>query len=266
MATYRIGTDSKGNQTITFPTILDKVITDAAFYLNATNSSSLPITYSTNDTGIISLSGNLVILKSIGTATITASQTGNEFYNPATQISNTFQITQLPLVSKYTTDLKISKDSLVNNLDYEIQITGSLSITKIFDINNYQPFNIGLEKDYAYGINVKSDEHFEVGRAKNGQSKIDYASTIENAYDELNKILGSDGIKSLTDDTQRLMKQQMQLAESMQTLSPLVEKMMPMAQQMQGMMEGMNGNGGMSKLMDMAKQMATGLGSVKKTS
>jgi hypothetical protein len=113
--------------------------------------------------------------------------------------------------------------------------------------------------------NVKTDENFEVGRAKNGGSKIDYASTIENAYDELNKVLGSDGIKSLTDDTQRLMKQQMELAQSMNSLGPMVEKMMPMAKQMQGMMEGMNGNGGMSGLMDMAQKMAKGLGSATKT-
>ena len=109
--------------------------------------------------------------------------------------------------------------------------------------------------------NIKSDEHFEVGRPKNGGSKIDYASTIENAYDDLNKVLGSDGIKSLTDDTQKLMKQQMQLAESMKGLGPLVEKMMPMAQQMQGMMQGMDKDGnGMSGLMEMAKKMANGLG------
>ena len=118
--------------------------------------------------------------------------------------------------------------------------------------------------DAPKSSNVKTDEHFEVGRAKNGGSKIDYASTIESAYDELNKVLGSDGIKSLTDDTQKLMKQQMQLAESMHTLGPMVEKMMPMAQQMKGMMEGMNGNGGMSGLMDMAQKMAQGLGSATK--
>ena len=109
--------------------------------------------------------------------------------------------------------------------------------------------------------NTKSDEHFEVGRPKNGGSKIDYASTIENAYDDLNKVLGSDGIKSLTDDTQKLMKQQMQLAESMKGLGPLVEKMMPMAQQMQGMMQGMDKDGnGMSGLMEMVKKMANGVG------
>ena len=109
--------------------------------------------------------------------------------------------------------------------------------------------------------NIKSDEHFEVGRPKNGGSKIDYASTIENAYDDLNKVLGSDGIKSLTDDTQKLMKQQMQLAQSMKGLGPLVEKMMPMAQQMQGMMQGMDKDGnGMSGLMEMVKKMANGVG------
>jgi hypothetical protein len=105
--------------------------------------------------------------------------------------------------------------------------------------------------------NVKTDEHFEVGRPKNSGSKIDYAATVESAYDELNKVLGGDGIKNLTDDTQKLMKQQMELAKSMEGLAPLVEKMMPMAQQMQGMMQSMNtSGGGMSNIMDMAKKMA----------
>ena len=57
-----------------------------------------------------------------------------------------------------------------------------------------------------------TDESFEVGRAKRGGGyNIDYASTIEDAYDELNKIIGGDGIQKLTGDTQNLMKQQMQL-------------------------------------------------------
>ena len=116
-------------------------------------------------------------------------------------------------------------------------------------------------KDVGASNEAKSDEHFEVGRPKNGGSKIDYASTIENAYDELNKVLGSEGMKSLTDDTQRLMKQQMDLAKSMEGLAPLVEKMMPMAQKMQGMMESMDTKGsGMSGIMEMAQKMAKGIG------
>ena len=120
--------------------------------------------------------------------------------------------------------------------------------------------------DDVSASNVKTDEHFEVGRPKNGGAKIDYASTIEGAYDELNKILGSDGIKSLTNDTQRLMSQQMELAKSMEAMTPIVQKMLPMADKAQKMMESMNNGGnGMSSLLDMAKKMSTGLGGPNKT-
>jgi ABC-type antimicrobial peptide transport system permease subunit len=65
-------------------------------------------------------------------------------------------------------------------------------------------------------------DSFEVGRKKSGQ-RIDYGSTIEHAYSELNDLLGSDGIKQLTDDSQKLMKQQMQLAEAMKSMTPMLE-------------------------------------------
>ena len=122
-----------------------------------------------------------------------------------------------------------------------------------------------VKDDVEASNDTKTDEHFEVGRRpKNGGSKIDYAATIESAYDELNKVLGSEGMKSLTDDTQRLMEQQSQLAKSMEGLAPLVEKMMPMAQKMQGMMESMDTKGnGMSGIMEMAQKMTKGLGATK---
>lgn len=113
--------------------------------------------------------------------------------------------------------------------------------------------------------NVKSDESFEVGRKKNAASKIDYATTVEDAYDELNKILGSDGIKRLTSDTQGLMKQQADLAKSMEAMTPLIESIMPMAEKAQKMMESMDsGNGSLGSVMEMAKKMSGGLGNVTK--
>ena len=107
----------------------------------------------------------------------------------------------------------------------------------------------------------KSDEHFEVGRPKNGGSKIDYAATIEGAYDQLNSIIGSDGIKNLTGDTQRLMQQQADLAKSMESMAPMIEKMMPMAVKASEMMKNMNADGkGIEGLMEMAKKMSGGMG------
>jgi hypothetical protein len=83
------------------------------------------------------------------------------------------------------------------------------------DKNKENPMLPGTEQDDSNVVSSTDakTEDFEVGRPKNGGSKIDYASTIEDAYDDLNKILGSDGIKRLTDDTQGLMKQQMELAK-----------------------------------------------------
>jgi hypothetical protein len=108
-------------------------------------------------------------------------------------------------------------------------------------------------------------EDFEVGRRKNGASKIDYASTIEDAYDDLNKILGSDGIKRLTNDTQGLMKQQMELAESMKAMTPLVQGMAPMIEQMKSMMTTMDadGEGGLAGVMDMAKKLTGSMSTTK---
>ena len=103
---------------------------------------------------------------------------------------------------------------------------------------------------------VPTGESFEVGRGKRRTgSQIDYASTVEDAYDELNKILGSDGVKRLTDDTQRLMQQQMQLAESMKTMTPLIQGMAPMLETAKQMMKGMGDNkDGLGDVIQMAKK------------
>ena len=98
------------------------------------------------------------------------------------------------------------------------------------------------------------DEPFEVGR-KNGASEIDYASTVEDAYADLNNILGSDGIKRLTDDTQNLMKQQVELTKAMQGMGPLMEGLKPLMNQATQMMGSIQGEGGLKEMMTMAKQM-----------
>jgi len=69
----------------------------------------------------------------------------------------------------------------------------------------------------------KANEKFSNPYDKRG-SRLDYAATVEDAYGDLNKILGGDGIKNLTADTQKLMNQQLQLAEAMKSMTPLLEQ------------------------------------------
>jgi hypothetical protein len=54
--------------------------------------------------------------------------------------------------------------------------------------------------------------------------KIDYASTLESAYDNLDKLLGSDAIRSMTEDTQRLAEKQKKLMGNIQKLEPMMSK------------------------------------------
>ena len=84
-------------------------------------------------------------------------------------------------------------------------------------------------------------ESFEVGRGKRNP-KIDYASTITDAYSQLNELIGKDGIKSLTNDTQTLMQQQLQLADSMKAIGPLIQGITPLLSQVKGMMGGLDAN------------------------
>lgn len=116
--------------------------------------------------------------------------------------------------------------------------------------------NVATNSSAVSGDGAPTGESFEVGRGKRRiGSQIDYASTVEDAYDELNKILGSDGVKRLTDDTQRLMQQQMQLAESMKTMTPLIQGMAPMLETAKQMMKGMGDNkDGLGDVIQMAKK------------
>ena len=108
--------------------------------------------------------------------------------------------------------------------------------------------------------NTPTDEPFEVGRAKKRSGyDIDYASTVEDAYDELNNIIGGEGIKKLTQDTQGLMKQQLQLAEAMKGMGPLIKGMAPLMKQAQGLLGGMKESGGLENITNMAKKLTGSL-------
>jgi uncharacterized membrane protein YciS (DUF1049 family) len=60
------------------------------------------------------------------------------------------------------------------------------------------------------------------GGSKKTNNYIDLASTLEESYDNLNNMLGSDGINKLTDDTKKLMEQQGELYKNMEAMTPLV--------------------------------------------
>jgi hypothetical protein len=104
-------------------------------------------------------------------------------------------------------------------------------------INNNPPKNESLPITPPQASQVTPTDESFVG--KKG-SKVDYATTVEDAYDNLNKIIGSEGMQKLTTDTQHLMKQQLQLAEAMKTMTPLIQNITPLLTQTKEMLGGMD--------------------------
>lgn len=114
------------------------------------------------------------------------------------------------------------KEMVKNKIDDAVKqaLDTSDSTSKIIDTNN-SDLNKNVSKDEPEGVvqsaNVKSktDEHFG--------PRLDYAATIEQSYQNLDELLGSDSIKQLTNDTQKLMSQQQNLFNTMNQMAPVLE-------------------------------------------
>jgi ELWxxDGT repeat protein len=110
----------KGAQTITFEDLPLKSYGDAAFNLAATASSNLPVVYSSSNEGVATISGNQVSIVGVGTATITASQSGNHLYNPA-------QVGQTLVVNKGTQAINFAELGQKTFGDAPFQLSATLS-------------------------------------------------------------------------------------------------------------------------------------------
>ena len=75
---------SKLNQTISFSSIpIQTYKFGKTIAFTATSSSKLPVVYSCENTSIGIIHDNILLLQGSGTTTITASQVGSQYYNPA---------------------------------------------------------------------------------------------------------------------------------------------------------------------------------------
>ena len=72
-------------------------------------------------------------------------------------------------------------------------------------------------------MNIPSSTPKSLSNDESEGSRIDYASTMEQAYDNLQNILGNGGMKGLTEETEKLVKQQQNLVSSLNSMSPTLK-------------------------------------------
>lgn len=94
------------------------------------------------------------------------------------------------------------------------------------------------------------DDDGENAHGAKEANRIDYASTLEQAYDNIENIIGEDGVRGLTDQTKSLMNQQKELMNNMKEMGPLLKSA-------EGFMEQLTGNGGIRGITEMLKGFAT---------
>jgi len=72
---------------------------------------------------------------------------------------------------------------------------------------------------------VGNESFSSAGKSKGGKAPyIDHAATVEQSYQHLEDILGTDGIKNLTKDTQNLIEKQKKMYENIENMMPMVEQ------------------------------------------
>ena len=117
---------AKGTQTITgLSTNSTKSTTDAPYVLSATASSGLVVSYQSSDTNVATISGSTVTIMGAGIATITASQGGDDNWNPATNVTQALTVTAPPASLTLTTtpspmsgfNAALGSNSVVQNLN-----------------------------------------------------------------------------------------------------------------------------------------------------
>jgi hypothetical protein len=86
--TFNVG---KGNQAITFANPGDKTFDTAPFALGATASSGLDVSYEVTD-GTCTVNAGTLTIHSTGDCTVTASQAGDDSWNAAEDVSQTFNV------------------------------------------------------------------------------------------------------------------------------------------------------------------------------
>ena len=115
------------DQEITFTELSSKTYGDEDFELSAVSSSGLTVSYVSSDPSVASIVGSIVTIHSAGSVTITASQSGNEQYNPADDISQTLRINPGTQVISFDTlpDMDIS----VGEVDLIASSTSGLDLS-----------------------------------------------------------------------------------------------------------------------------------------
>jgi uncharacterized repeat protein (TIGR03803 family) len=96
-------TIEKGDQQISFSPLVERTFGDEAFELSAISTSELAVTFTSSEVGVATINGSVVTISGGGTTSITASQEGNDLYNPAISVTQVLEVARATQVITFNT-------------------------------------------------------------------------------------------------------------------------------------------------------------------
>jgi hypothetical protein len=161
---------SNYDQIITFNTLSSKTYGDADFDLTAVASSGLPVSFESSDENVATIIGNTVTIVGAGTTTITASQTGNELYEPADDVDRTLNV--------YKATQTITFDSLPAKIDTDPPFTLYGTASSGLPVS-YKSSNTGVATVSGDLVTIVSEGSTTITASQDGNDNY-YAATPVN--------------------------------------------------------------------------------------
>lgn len=116
-------------QQVTFDALKEQGVGDAPVTLYARSSASLPVTYTSSNTAVATVSGNKVTAVAVGTTTITASSAGNYYYQSATPVTQVLTVRQ-----PHTLTFTAPAQKTIGDAAFTLSATSSASLPVVFTV------------------------------------------------------------------------------------------------------------------------------------
>jgi len=158
------------SQVITFDTIPAKIATDAAFDLTARASSNLPVTYSSSNIEVATITGSTVTIIAKGTSIITAKQEGDDIYGAATALEQTLTVNPAP--QSITFDAIPIK--AIGDPVFDLTATASSNLPVTYTSSNSKVATIS-----GSTVNIVGKGNTTITASQQGNNIFDLAPTVE---------------------------------------------------------------------------------------
>lgn len=157
------------SQTITFNALPAKTYGNGDFVINASSTNTtIPITYTSSNTAVATITGNSIHITGAGTAVITASQAGSDLYYPATDATQTLVVNKANLTIKATDTTRMQGAS---NPSFTITYTGFVNGEGVTNLTG-QP----IATTSATGTSLPGYYPITVSGAASGNYNITYVA------------------------------------------------------------------------------------------